>query len=193
MIDYVLNQFSKCKVSKEKKSFNQEICSLKGCRAVQSWTQATVKHGGSCKFGAAFLQIKLEIWLGLLVRINADKNRQIPSGRCVISPKFILLQDIDPKYTPEIIKNYCIFRVKTNKRSWKWFQHHWVCLRLHKETEGFNEAQILRRSVVFSPRCLKQPTGRVPLKIELMLSWKERVTTPNIDLIWIDVLFIQCI
>lgn len=26
-----------------------------------------------------------------------------------------------------------------------------------------------------------------------MLSWKKRVVKPNIDLIWIDVLFIQCI
>ncbi|MED6255140.1 CCR4-NOT transcription complex subunit 10 [Ataeniobius toweri] len=43
-------------------------------------------------------------------------------------------------------------------------QHHGVCLELHEETKGCEKANIHRRSVVSFPRCLEQPTSRVPSK-----------------------------
>ena len=74
----------------------------------QQWSMVEVP----CKFGAAFQQMELEIWSGLMVSsILRNTGRylsimQIPSGRHMIGPKCILQQDNYPKHTANVIKNY---------------------------------------------------------------------------------------
>lgn len=70
-----------------------------------------------------------------------------------------------------ILQQTLIFSVTKNKNSWKWclaptelWSQHRVCLVLHEETGGCEEAYIHTKSVVSSPWCLKQPTSRVPSK-----------------------------
>lgn len=57
------------------------------------------------------------------------------------------------------------------------------------ETKKFEEGYIHRRSVVSYPRCLEQRSQPSSFKtyvqvylVELMLSWRQRVITANIDL-----------
>lgn len=66
--------------------------------------------------------------VGDLVRINgvldAEEYSQIvshhaiPSGKCVIGPKFTLQQDNDPKHTANVIENY-LQRKEEQKESWE--------------------------------------------------------------------------
>ena len=132
-----------------------------------------MKHGGG----------SLQVWgcisangVGDLVRINgilnAEKYRQIlihhaiPSGRRMIGTKFILQQDNDPKHTANVIKNYLQHTEQQEVlevMAWP-PQSPDLYMGLHEETEGFEEVYIHRTSVVSSPRCLEQPTSRVPSK-----------------------------
>src|SRR4029434_6967919 len=63
-----------------------------------------------CKFGAAFLQVELEIWSGLMVssmlRNTGRYLHAIPSGSRMIGTKCILQQYNNPKHTANVIKNY---------------------------------------------------------------------------------------
>lgn len=62
---------------------------MKVCR--QQWSIMEVP----CKFGAAFLQMELEMI-----------HHTIPSERRLTGPKIILHQYNDPNYTANVIKNY---------------------------------------------------------------------------------------
>ena len=138
--------------------------------------QATVKHGGG----------SLQVWgcifangVGDLVRINgilnAEKYRQIlihhaiPSGRRMIGTKFILQQDNDPKHTANVIKNYLqrkeeqeVLEVMVwppQSPDLNIIESVWDYMKRQKD---FEKAYIHIPSVVSSPRCLEQPTSRVP-------------------------------
>lgn len=67
-----------------------------------------MKHGAKVLFGAAFQQMQLMIWSGLMVfslEILADTYQYaIASGRHMIGPRFILQQD-NSKHTAKFIKN----------------------------------------------------------------------------------------
>lgn len=56
-----------------------------------------------------------------------------------------------PKHTAKVIKNYLHPKE--------------LCVGLHEEREGFEEAYIYRRSVVSCTWCLEQPASRVPSNI----------------------------
>lgn len=95
-----------------------------------------------------------------------------------------------------------IFRVNKNKKSWKcWHGPHTaristsLSLSEIREREGFKEAEIYRRSVVGFARCLKQAEflWKLCASVGWMRFGRKRVITRNIDLMWFDLLFIQCI
>ena len=82
-----------------------------GKRYTNECLQATMKLG----WGSLWVRVSISAANGLgdLVRtigvLNAEKYSRylsIPSGRCMIGPKCILHQDIQPKHTANVIKNY---------------------------------------------------------------------------------------
>lgn len=143
--------------------------------------------------------VEVNASLGLHFSFDSDYYYDLITGRCMISPKCILPQDNDLKHISKIIENHLqskqeqeVLKVLT----WSpqpWSQHQWVCLRL--EREGFKEAKIYRRSGVRFARCLKQAEflWKLCASVEWMRFWRKRVITRNIDLMWFDLLFIQCI
>ena len=93
----------------------------------------------------------------------------------MIDPKFILQQDNEPKHSAKVTKNHLQRKEEQEVLEvMSWPPR--ALISTSPSVSGFEEAYIHRRCAVSCPRCLEQPTSRVPLKTrfkyleELMLS-----------------------
>lgn len=105
----------------------QAMCSLNSWRNMSVCRQQSSILGVPCKFGAAILQMDLEIWSVLICPhyLQILIHHAVSSGRCIISSW------------------RTIFSIKRNNKSWKWWlgpDLHIKCVWNYMETQGFGEA-----------------------------------------------------